>query len=165
MAPLMIIDGSTKYNLRIFSLRLPGMPGGRVYVINSPELAMAVQKQPQKLSAWFIEATFAIGMAGLSKGAAAALMDNVHGDTGQRSLFMEGILSTHKGLQPGEDLDTLIIKAALEFVGSMDKLAYANGQTVRFWDWISMNFMAATAHSMYGQRNPFHDEAIRRSFL
>lgn len=49
------------------------MPGGRVYVVKPPDLVLAVQRQPSKLSFWFLEAAFAVGMAGLTKEAAVAL--------------------------------------------------------------------------------------------
>ena len=72
------------------------MPGGRVYVINSPVLVLAVQRQPKTLSFWFLEATFAVGMAELSKEVKVALLENVHGEDERPSLFMDGMKVVHQ---------------------------------------------------------------------
>lgn len=69
-------------------MAIPGLPGGRVYIINSPALVLAVQRQPKKLSFWAVEATFAVGLAGLSKYAEKELQDNVTGEEPRPSLFM-----------------------------------------------------------------------------
>lgn len=140
------------------------MPSGRVYIVNSPELALSVQKHPKKLSFWFIEATFATGMAGLSKKATEVLLDNIHGENNQQSLFMDGMLALHKDLKPGEDLDQMILSAVQELGASMDTLIH-NGGPLRLWDWVNMKFMASTTRSVYGPQNPFRDPKVAQAFL
>jgi len=101
------VDLSNKYKLPIYRLAIPGLPGGRVYIINSPALVLAVQRQPKKLSFWAVEATFAVGLAGLSKYAEKELQDNVTGEEPRPSLFMDAMQCMHQKLQPSEALDQM----------------------------------------------------------
>lgn len=141
------------------------MPGGRVYIVNSPDLVLAVQKQPKKLSFWFIEATFATGMAGLSKKAAKAIQENVHGDNGQSSLFMEGMMAMHRDLRPGDALDQMTFVAVQKIAASMSELGTEDGKPIELWNWVNHNFMASTTDSVYGPKNPFQDPEIAQAFL
>ncbi|KAL8784395.1 MAG: hypothetical protein Q9213_003995 [Squamulea squamosa] len=141
------------------------MPSGRVYIVNSPDLAIAVQKHPKKLSFWFIEATFATRVAGLSKGATEAIQDNIHGENGQPSLFMDGMLAMHKDLKPSENLDRMIHTAVQKLAASMDMLSLDQGEPTELWGWVNMNFMTSTTHSIWGPRNPFQDPMVAQAYL
>ena len=112
---------------------IPGMSGGRVYIVNSPDLVLEVQKQPTKLSFWFIEATFATGMAGLSMKAANAIRENVHSENGQPSLFMEGMMAMHRNLKPGEGLDKIKSAAVQKLVACMGELETEHGEPIDLW--------------------------------
>lgn len=92
-------------------------------MISSPDLVLAVQRQPKKLSFWVLEAAFLVGLAGLSKEAAVALQKNVHGDDDQPSLFMDGMRAMHKELKPCEGLYEMTLVAVQKLAASMDKFA------------------------------------------
>lgn len=141
------------------------MPGGKVYVINSPDLVLAVQRQPKKLSFWSLEATFTVGMAGLSKEAAAALQDNVHGENDQPSLFMDGMRATQKELKPCEGLDRMSLIAVQQLAASMARLCQSTTMQMDLWHWVNRELMASTTYSAYGPKNPFKDPDIVDAFL
>ena len=141
------------------------MPGGKVYVINSPDLVLAVQKQPKKLSFWFLEATFTVGMAGLSKEAAVALQDNVHGEEGKPSLFMDGMKATHKELKPCEGLDQMSLTAVQELAASINILAVEESEPLDLWHWVHHELVKSTTDSVYGPKNPLRDPKMIDAFL
>ena len=141
------------------------MPNGRVYIINSPDLVLAVQKQSKKLSLWFIEATFAQRMAGLSDAAAKTLLDNVHGENGQPSLFSDGMLAMHRELRPSEKLDEMTSTAVQKLAASMSKLGTGDEASIDLWRWVSMNFMTSTTFSVYGLKNPFRNPELAQAYL
>ncbi len=141
------------------------MPGGRVYVVNSPDLVLAVQRQPKKLSFWFLQVTFAVGMAGLSKEAAMALQDNVQGEDDRPSLFMDGMRATHKELKPCEGLDQLTLAAVQKLTQSMESFPSNGPVQMDLWYWVSHAMIASTTDSVYGPKNPFRDPNIVDAFL
>lgn len=156
---------SIKHALPIYGLAIPGMPRGKVYVINSPDLVLAVQKQPKKLSFWFLEATFTVGMAGLSKEAAIALQDNVHGDDDRPSLFMDGMRATHKELKPCEGLDQMSLTAVRKLAASINRLIEDGPMQTDLWHWVEHEMIASTTDSVYGPENPFRNSEIVDAFL
>ena len=58
------------------------MPGAKMYIVTSPELIQAVQKQPKTLAFPPIEAKFAHQICGTSAETHEILMKNVNGDEG-----------------------------------------------------------------------------------
>lgn len=141
------------------------MPRGRVYVINSPDLVLAVQRQPKKLSFWFLEATFTVGMAGLSKEAAVALLENVHGEDDRPSLFMEGMRATQKELQPCEGLEQMSLIAVQKLAASIEMLPKDESTQLDLWHWVNRELIASTTDSVYGPKNPFRDPEVIEAFL
>jgi hypothetical protein len=154
------------YKLPIFTLALPGMPKNRVYIINSSTLAVALQKLPKKLSFWFVEAIFTVGMAGLSKNAAQALHDNTLGTEDRPSLFMDGMMEFHKHLTPGEGLDEITRVSAKSLAESIGKQFVGKGAThsVELWTWIHKEMTMAITQGAYGPQNPYNDPEIADAF-
>jgi len=76
---------SKKTRLPINGLDCRGMPGGRAYVIDSPELAVSLKRYPSKISFWHVGALFTGKVAGLSPFTARAVVHNVNGKDGQPS--------------------------------------------------------------------------------
>lgn len=134
-------------------------------MINSPDLVLAVQRQPKKLSFWFLEATFTVGMAGLSKEAAIALQDNVHGDDDRPSLFMDGMRATHKELKPCEGLDQMSLIAVRKLALSISRLVEDDSMQTDLWHWVEHELIGSTTDSVYGPKNPFRDPEIVNAFL
>ena len=141
------------------------MPGGRVYVINSPNLVLAVQKHPKRLSFSYLQSVFTVGMAGLSKNTAVALQENVHGEEDKPSLFFDGMKVTHRELKPGDGLDEMSQVAAHQLADAMDLFEKKSVGSVELWSWINNEMTVSLTDSIYGPKNPFRDPAIVKAFL
>ena len=103
-------------------------------MINSPELALAAQRQWKTLSFWDVKVAFTVGMAGLSKLAVKALTTNVAGEESAPSLFMEGLKSFQTELKPGAELDNLSRVSAQKLALSIAELD-GNNETKEFDLW------------------------------
>lgn len=139
-----------KYNLPAYSLAIPGMPDGRVYVLNSADLALAVQKQPKKFSYSPFLAGFACKFAGLSTQAIDAFQENVH--------------AMHRDLKPGEAFDQMLLVTIRKIAMSMSEIGTNNGSRVELYDCISKSFVFGATTGVYGSRNPFEDPNIAQTF-
>ncbi|PQE15686.1 cytochrome p450 protein [Rutstroemia sp. NJR-2017a BBW] len=159
------ISLSKKYKLRIFGLAMPGMPGGRVYVINSAELVLAVQRVPKKLSFWDVEATFAVKMAGLDANAAKLMMHNASGVEEGESFFAEGMVDLQKQLKPSEKLTDITREAAKILACSIGALEEQGAKRVDLGAWVVQEIMASVTTSYYGPKNPFKDPEAAQAFL
>ena len=71
------------------------MLNSQVYVVNSPELVLAVQRHPKTVSFWFIEAKFTAILGGMSRSASDKLLEHVEGTPGTRSLLLRHESHTH----------------------------------------------------------------------
>ena len=139
---------------------------GKVYVVTSLELVAAVQRHPKVLSFWYLEALFGKRLAAVSEGAASKLMDNVHRDQGEASLFDDGIKFLSKVLRPGEGLDGMNQTMIRSISASLDKFdaGLKNGRTIDLWEWIRYEMTMATTEATYGPLNPYRDPAVETAF-
>ena len=153
---------SEKYKLRIFGLAIPGMPGGRVYIINSPELVLAVQRQSKQLSFWHVEATFTVGMAGLSPHAAKIVTHNVNGEEEGTSFFKSGMTLQHQEMQPGEHLLNITRDGTQKLARTVSRLEEIT--RIDLNQWIVDTIMDSVTGSFYGPRNPYKDPEISKAF-
>jgi hypothetical protein len=144
---------------------MPGMPGGRVYIINSPELVLAVQRVPKKLSFWHVEATFAVRMAGLSADTGRMMMHNASGVEDGKSIFSEGMIDLHKQLKPSEQLTNITREAAKILACSIGTFEEQGVTRVDLDGWIIQEIMASVTTSFYGPKNPFKDPEAAQAFL
>jgi len=141
------------------------MPQKRVYIINSPELAVALQKVPQKLSFWLVEAIFTVGMAGLSKHAAVALQDNTLGTEDRPSLFMDGMMEFHKHLTPGDGLNEMTRASTDALAEALATQFAGNGtHSIELWAWIQRELTKSITRGVYGPKNPYSDPAVVEAF-
>lgn len=141
------------------------MPSGRVYIVNSPDLVLSVQKLPKKLSFWFVEAIFAVRMGGVSKHAANALQDNTLGIEDRPSLLLDGMLSLHKNLKPGKGLDDLTRVGASVLARSIaEDFAGRSTTTVELWSWVYKMMMRSITEATYGPKNPYNDPGVPEAF-
>ena len=140
------------------------MPRGKVYVINSPNLAISVQRLPTKISFWHVEAIFTGSLAGLSPFATKTLANNVHSEDGQPSYLREGMANAHAAMKPGEVL-TITTKSAAEMLAaSIGRLQQKSTAQIELGRWVTDELMAAVTGSIFGSRNPYRDPEIGRSF-
>jgi hypothetical protein len=157
---------SNKHKLPIFTIAIPGMPKNRVYIINSSDLVIALQKVPKKLSFWMVEAIFTVGMAGLPKHAADALQDNTLGMEDRPSLFMDGMMEFHKHLKPGDGLDQITRVSTESLAETIEKQFVGKGTTpsVELWTWLHQEMTTAITRGAYGPQNPYDDPEVVEAF-
>lgn len=154
---------SFKHGLRIYSLSIPGMPEGKVYVINSPDLVLAVQRQPKKLSFWLIQTSFAAGMAGLSQKAAKAFQENVLGEGSRPSLFGDGMSATQKMLKPCDELSQMTAVSTRKISASMDKFENGTVGWIEFWSWVNHETILSISESVYDPKNRYRDPEVEQA--
>ncbi|PVH86030.1 cytochrome P450 [Cadophora sp. DSE1049] len=160
------VNLSNKCKLPIYGLAIPGLPGGRVYIINSPALVLAVQRQPKKLSFWAVEATFAVGLAGLSKHAEKEIQDNVTGEEPKPSLFMDAMQAMNQGLHPGEALDRMT-KVGVDnlLTQSFEMFNHTGSTSIELYRWVNIAVTYAVTNGIFGPLNPFDNEELCDAFL
>lgn len=141
------------------------MPEGRVYVINSPDLVLAVQRQPKKLSFWLIQTSFAAGMAGLSQKAAKAFQENVLGEGSRPSLFGDGMSATQKMLKPCDELIHMTAVSTRKIPTSMDRFEEGTVGRIGLWSWVNHETILSITESVYGPNNPYRDPEVEQAFL
>lgn len=136
------------------------MPGGRIYIVNSPDLISTIQKQPRVLSFWFIEASFTKNLGGISNEANTILLENARGDKGQKSLVVDGMRATHKAMS-GEHLERMTLAAIGRARNEINKSA-DKAKEIELWDWAQHVFSLAVSSSVYGPDNPYENERLER---
>ncbi|OCL05802.1 cytochrome P450 [Glonium stellatum] len=149
-----------KYGYPIFSL---AMPGGRLYIINSPELILAVQKQPRTLSFWFIEASVTKRLGGISDRANKILLENARGEKGENSLVVDGMKATHKAMM-ADGLDSMTLVSIRRAAQSIDGLEVGNsGKELDLWKWVRHIFSLAVTAGVYGPKSPYEDVSLEQN--
>ena len=142
------------------------MPGSKMYVVTTPELIQAVQKQPKALAFPPIEAKFASTVCGSSADAHKILMKNVNGDEGDWGLSMESYAAMRTALSPGPGLDGINRVMVDSVTSSLESIRPSKGKvtTVELAGWLRNNITLATTNSVYGPGNPFKDKAVVDAF-
>lgn len=142
------------------------MPGTKMYIVTTPELIQAVQKQPKVLAFPPIEAKFASTVCGTSADAHKILMQNVNGDEGDWGLSMESYATMRAALSPGSGLDAMNRTMVESVSTSLESLRPSKGKAdrIKLVEWLRNSITLATTDSVYGPQNPFRDEAIVDAF-
>ena len=141
------------------------MLNGQVYVVNSPELVLAVQRHPKTVSFWFIEAKFTAILGGMSPSTSDKLLEHVEGAPGTRSLLVEGMKVTHQAMMPGKELDRMMETAVQTMASSLDRFGASNGaRGIDLWSWVQNEVTITTTESVYGSMNPYRDPEVASSF-
>ncbi|KAH6665540.1 cytochrome P450 [Halenospora varia] len=160
------IDLSKRYKLQIYTLEFPGMPTGRLYIINSPELILAVQKQPKKLSFWHVEATFAERLAGLSPHGAAAILKNAGGLEDGPSLMIDAMNNIHQQLKPpSAELFNVTRSGMNRIAAAIDKFETRHETPTELGEWVIQNMLTCFTGGIYGIQSPFDDPEVVKGFL
>ncbi|KAL8830387.1 MAG: hypothetical protein Q9191_001464 [Dirinaria sp. TL-2023a] len=140
------------------------MPEGRVYIINSPDLALSVQRCPTKISFWHVEALFTGRLAGLGPFAAKALAHNIDGNDGQPSYLREGMTNAHSAMKPGDSL-TDVTRASLELLTPLiGELGHNNNSQIELGNWVTKVLMASITGGIFGPQSPYRDQQIADAF-
>lgn len=130
----------------------------RTYVVNSPELVNAVQKNAKNLSFNpFIIAMMPrlFGVSGRDVEIASANNDMEQGHWG---FLPEVHSSTYSSLSPGEDLDSMIatmLDATLDSINELSDKTQDGGIEINLYAWIRRETTASSLLSAYGPESPF----------
>jgi hypothetical protein len=156
---------SMKSKLRIYGLLMPGMAGTRVYIINSPNLVVAVQRQHNVLSFWSVAAAFTSQLAGLSYCAEKTLVNNSQGEEGKPSLMRTEMENAHTSFRLGGKFLSTLQRAALEILApSIVNLEEQIGTTIELKSMVGNSIMESVTGSIFGENNPFEDLNLRKDF-
>ena len=137
-----------------------------MYIVTTPELIQAVQKQPKTLAFPPIEAKFAAKICGISAETHKIMMKNVNGDEGDWGLSMESYAGMRAALSAGHGLDEMNRVMIQNIAVSLDSLKPAPGTRTKIGlaKWLRRSVTAATTNSVYGPQNPFKDLMVVDAF-
>ncbi|KAL8690205.1 MAG: hypothetical protein Q9218_004299 [Villophora microphyllina] len=133
---------STKYPIPIFTLQTFGR---RIYVVNSPDLISAVQKDAKNLTfgpfvSWMSPRIFDIGDEAM-----AAINENTDGAKGPYGLLPEISRGMHNALAPSESLDWMTRTMLTKLDEYVDPLGSSqDGTEIDLFRWIRRAFTVAT---------------------
>lgn len=157
------IPCSAKYSLSAYSL---AMPQGRMYIINSPDLVMSVQRNSKTLSSAPFAAKYAARVVEVSKETEAIWFNNVTGENGRGSLFVDGMKAMQASLAPGNlEFDNLVramLNSFLEPCQVLDE--EKEKRRLSLMEWLRDELTLAATNAIYGKMNPFKARAIRNGF-
>lgn len=148
----------------IYSLAMP--EGSKIYVITSPELIAAVQRQPKVLSFPPVGVKFAMSLAGSSEEANRIATDNINGEDGDYGLSMDFNKAIYPALSPGKPLEAMYRIIIPQIAASLDKLRDESqrGITIELSRWIRHELTLAITDAVYGPGNPFKERAVAEAF-
>lgn len=137
-----------------------------MYVVTTPELIQAIQKQPKALAFPPIEAKFASRVCDSSAEAHKILMTNVNGDEGDWGLSMESYAAMRAALAPGPHLDKMNRVMIENIAAALDRLTASDAKPTKLGlaSWLRSSVTAATTNSVYGPQNPFKEQAVEDGF-
>ena len=137
-----------------------------MYIVTTPDMIQAIQKQPKVLAFPPVEAKFASKICGTSTAAHNIVMTNVNGDEGDWGLSIETYAAIKRTLAPGPNLDEMNYKMVQNVTASLDSLKSPSMgmKRIKLGKWLFKNVTAATTNSVYGVHNPFLDQTIVDSF-
>ena len=143
---------SAKHPLPIYTLP---MATGRSYVVASPELVTAVQRNSKTLAFAPFVLKASSRMTRTSEEGNIEVAKNVMGEEGEHSLYRD----THKGmymaLAPGKDLDALnedMIKGVSRLMNELDG---PDGKEIDLFAWSQHIIGQASTDAVYGPKNPY----------
>ena len=156
-------DRREQHPLPIYTL---AMLGSKVYVVDSPELIVSVQRQPKTLAFPPIEAKFAMTVCASSKEANDILNINVNGDEGDWGYSVSFYKALHPPLAPGPGLDGMNRVMVQNIAASLESLRTGEGKPTKISlvRWLRHEITMATTNSVYGPLNPFKDPKVEEAF-
>ncbi|KAL9605500.1 MAG: hypothetical protein Q9179_001306 [Wetmoreana sp. 5 TL-2023] len=145
---------STKHPLPVFTLQTLGK---RIYVVNSPDLISAVQKDAKVLSfspfvSWMSPRIFDVG-----EEAVAIINENMDGAKGHYGLLPEISRGMHNALAPSDSLDWMTRTMLTKLQEYIDPLGTGKGgMDIHLYKWVRRAFTVASTEAVYGPKNPFN---------
>ena len=146
----------------IYSLDLLGT---KMYVVNSPDLMLSVQRNWKNLQLAPIASRGTARICHLSPKANGILMDNANLEKGDWGLYFDTLKGIHATLASGEGLDHMT-RVAIENVAlSFDGLKADTGAVrLDLVSWLRHEITLATSEAIYGTANPLRDPNVEDGF-
>lgn len=134
-----------------------------MYIIKSPKLIAAIERQPKVISFWHVEASAIGRVAGLRPDAAEKVSHGV-GDNPD-SFWLKGLRAIHHAMAPGEAINNMLLEAAQTSAETLSQFDGENrGKRVDLWEWVSHEITLSHTNAVYGQRNPYKDPQVEAAF-
>jgi len=144
---------------------MPGAAGNRVYVVNSPNLVVSVQRLHTKLSFWSVAAAFAGQLGGLSPYAEKCFLDNARGEEGKPSLMRAEMENAHASFRlSSQFLHESITRTLRILEPSIGKLDQQDKTKIELGRWVVDEVRTSVTGSIFGAQNPFEDPSVGEAF-
>lgn len=127
---------------------------------------MAVQRNAKTLSSAPFAAKYAARVVDLSEAAKTIWFHDVEGESGEGSLFQDGMKAMQASLTPGNAELDHIVKAMLDsFLKPCKELdGEPKKRKVHLMAWLRDELTLAAADAIYGPMNPFGARHVRDGF-
>jgi hypothetical protein len=135
-----------------------------MYVVNSPALISAVQRQHKALAFMPLVAKASVKVSRFSKTASDIINTNTNGEDGGCGYVMTFHDAIQPSLAPGPCLDAMNRVMLGLVADSLNRLRERVPTTVRLFDWINHQITLATTSAAYGPSNPYKNPKIEAAF-
>ena len=129
----------------------------RMYIVNSPELVVAVQRLTKSLAFQPFVAAMLPNLLLVDKDAMEIVKRNLDGDQGDWGLIPDTHKETWPAIAPGPKLDRMIQDMFATLLPFLDEFAGEGKATTStdLYAWARRAFTLAGMDSLYGPENPF----------
>ena len=153
---------SEKHKLPIYTLSIFG---GKLYIVNSVDLILAVQKQSKNLSFAALASKLAGTITGTTDGCRKIIEAEAQREEQDDSLVSRFFKLNHTKLGHAPTLDVMNTIAAETFANSLDAFDKQGGsRQIDLFSWISHEITQASFEGTHGPDNPMKDRKIEDSF-
>lgn len=137
-----------------------------MYIINSPDLVIAVQRNAKSLMSAPFTAKFAAPVFNLSKETETVWFDNIDQAKGDWGLNYEGMRAIHNTLTLGStDLDQINQMMLHRMSASFTELMPGRAEKkIRLMEWVRSELTTAATFAIYGPMNPYKDKRVQDGF-
>lgn len=151
-----------QYNLPIYTLRLLG---SRIYVINTPQLITAVQKNFKVLTFQKITDKFS-GLICDTSEHAKDVQKKQHDLWAEGKVAESGNHKSYKVLSPGIPLDEMNRTMIASLAGEVEKAFQGGAESVQvgLYQWLKDIVTIATTDGVYGAKNPYRDPKVSEDY-
>ncbi len=143
------------------------MPGGRIYVVNKPEIIRSVERQPKIMSFLPFEVNVSNVMTGVSK-EGRDIISAVLNDREEKGSIMD---DWHKAIIPllalGPGLSAMnraMTKNVVALCDKLQRLVGTDGARLQLYKCFRHEIGLATTDAIYGPKNPFKDPKVESAF-
>ena len=132
----------------------------RTYIVNSPQLVIAVQRHTKSLSFQPFVATMLPKLFLVDEKAMEIVKRNMDADEGDWGLIPDTHRETWPALAPGPQLDLMVQNKLSTLLPFLDEFASAGEAitTVDLYAWARRAFTLAGTETLYGPENPFRSQ-------